>query len=813
MSTTSAEPAPLNDLNVLPGRNRLSLVLVLAVAGLNAFNDNILKMMLVGLAPKVSAGALGQEIGAWLGAMILLPFVLFAPVAGWFADRCSKRTVLIAMLVAQAVILLLAGACFESELGDTSVLLALGAFFLLAAQATFFSPAKMGILKELAGSRRLGMAAGWMQMVTMVGILGGLGVGGAWFDLLYERTGSAWQAAATPIWILFGIAMLALVAGFAIQKTPSHPEVTFRHALWWEHFKNLRECLADLPMRRSFLGNSTYWFVASMAAAMFVDIGLVLHPDPTTGGAASASSHMTLMVGLGTVAGSLLVAWVNRRGLQLGLIPLGALGLALALIWAGLEPVRGRGFEWALLAVGLLGGCFMVPIQTFIQDRAQPAKRGMVLSSMNLLDSIAGVLAVLLLVGLKKAGLGFMGQFWTLGVLMLAAAVYTFRLLPHYLLRFLALLLVRSVYKVRSIHHERVPETGGVLMLSNHVSYMDAFILGAACQRPVRFVMWDELYNIRAVTWFLRIVGTVPISATRAKDAIRTVGALLKEGHVVCLFPEGQITRHGQFNELRKGFELMARQGHATVQPVYLDGLYGSVFSHEGGLCFKKLPRKVRYPVKVHFARPLAAREATTDAIHDAWLDLSAAAFDLRLEKAQAEMPGAASRTVRNAVCLREAEWARPGETILCLAPDKGVIHETLAAYVRLRPQVRLAMKRQDVTGDFIAVGRACDFEAGTPEGARFAMCWDELDARTPAGTLRGILDGGTGALLTLSVPDPAMPEGEEGLQPGSCEGGFGRVLTGAFTAAGLREFRTKHGLELTEAGFLMPANPSTAPT
>ena len=143
MSTTSAEPAPLNDLNVLPGRNRLSLVLVLAVTGLNAFNDNILKMMLVGLAPKVAPGALGQDIGAWLGAMILLPFVLFAPVAGWFSDRCSKRTVLIAMLVAQAVILLLAGACFESELGSTAILLALGSFFLLAAQSTFFSPAKM----------------------------------------------------------------------------------------------------------------------------------------------------------------------------------------------------------------------------------------------------------------------------------------------------------------------------------------------------------------------------------------------------------------------------------------------------------------------------------------------------------------------------------------------------------------------------------------------------------------------------------------------------------------------------------------------
>lgn len=290
---TPTEPSDLNSLPALPRRNVLSLALVLGATGLNAFNDNILKMMLVGLAPKVAEGALGRDIGAWLGAVILLPFVIFAPVAGWLSDRYSKRAMLIAMLVAQALILLLTGACFEAELGATSVILALGTFFLLAAQSTFFSPAKMGILKELAGSRRLGMASGWMQMVTMVGILAGLGVGGAWFDSLYESTGSPWQAAATPIWILFAVAVVALAAGLAIQPTPAHPGVGFRAALWWEHFHNLRECLADVRMRRAFVGNSTYWFVASMAAAMFVDIGMALHPDAAAGGAASASSHMT----------------------------------------------------------------------------------------------------------------------------------------------------------------------------------------------------------------------------------------------------------------------------------------------------------------------------------------------------------------------------------------------------------------------------------------------------------------------------------------------------------------------------------------
>lgn len=806
----AADSTDLNQLPSLPWRNTLSLWLVLAVSALNAFNDNILKMMLVGLAPKVAAGALGQDIGAWLGAMILLPFVLFAPIAGWFSDRYSKRGVLVVMLVAQAVILLMAGGCFEAAWGNTSILLALGTFFLLATQATFFSPAKMGILKELVGSRRLGMASGWLQMVAMVGILAGLGIGGVWYDAHFEQSGNPWKAAATPIWILFAVAVVAMVGGFFIQPTPRHPGLPFRKALWWEHFKNLRECLSDLPMRRAFVGNSTYWFVASMVAAMFVDIGMVLHPDSASSGAASAASHMTLMVGLGTVAGSILIAWVNRRGIQLGVIPLGALGLALTLLWSGAEQVQSKAFEWALLGVGFLGGCYMVPIQTFIQDRAHPEKRGMVLSSMNLLDSIAGVLGVVVLLGLKALGLGFRGQFWVLGVLMLIAAVYTVRLLPHYLLRFIALAIVRSMYKVRAVNHPNIPEKGGVLMLSNHVSYMDAFIIGAASQRPVHFVMWDQLYNIRYVTWFLKIVGTVPISATRAKDAIRAVGAALKEGRVVCLFPEGQITRHGMFNDLRKGFELMARQGDAVVLPVYLEGLYGSVFSHEGGNCFKKMPKKVRYPVYVHFGKPLSAREATTTAVHHQWLDMRHKAITACAERTS--LVHASATATANAVRLVEAEWAQPGDTLLCLAPKGSALHQTLEAYVQLKPKIQLSLDAGTCAEPRVVVGRVEDFAAGIPSG-RLVMCWDDVSAGLVPGTLRGILESATGELLTLSVPDPKMPEGEEGAQRGQDAESFGRPLSGAMDAAGLMALMQRHELEITELGFLKPkSTPPAAP-
>lgn len=805
----SPDPDSLDKLKQLPKRTWISIVLVLGVTMLNAFNDNLLKMMLVGLAPKVVDSSLGANIGVWLGAMILLPFILFAPLSGYFADRYSKRSVILAMLVAQSIILLLAGLCFHLAWGELSIILALGAFFLLATQSTFYSPGKMGILKELAGSRRLGLVAGWLQMVTMVGILAGLAVGGAWFDALYKEHGNAWLAAAEPIWWLFGVAVVAMIAGIYIHKTPNHPGVKYHHGLWWEHFVHLKESLSHPPMRRAFFGNSTYWFVASMAAAMFVDIGLALHPDQSLGGAATASSRMTLMIGVGTVVGSLFISWVNRNALQLGIIPIGALGLAGSLFWAGLTPVSSEAFDWALIVIGFTGGCYMVPIQTFIQDTADPERRGRVLASMNLLDSVAGVLGVLLLAVLKAVGVGFQGQFWVLCALMIVATVYIVQLLPHYLLRFIALAIVRSLYKVRSVHHERVPKNGGTMLLPNHVSYVDAFIMGASCTRQVRFVMWDALYNIPAMTWFVKLCGTVPISPTRAKDAVRTVGAALKEGRIVCLFPEGQITRHGMVNDLRKGYELMARQGDAQVVPAYMDGLYGSIFSFEGGLFFKKWPKKLRYPVTVYFGHPIPAKEATAEAVRAQMLALSAEAMMTRREFEDSDNTER-QQIVGNALRLREAEWARQGDTILCLAPAGGIIHKSLVAYAEMKGRIRVVTEPSSITGcadqSVIAVGGADLSERLTkvPEWktlGKYAMLWADISVPTTEDTTyyRGLIDNTTGAILTTCVPNPEMPEGERGLQLGIIPHTYGRILPGYAVKA------TEAGLEIS---IITPKNP-----
>lgn len=239
----------------LPKRNRLSFIVLLLLSGLNAFNDNILKMLLVGLAPKVAEGSLGRDIGLWLGAIILMPYILFAPLAGYLSDRYSKRAVILAMLVMQSVILLGAGVVFRAALGSESVLLALGLFFLLALQSTIFSPAKMGLLKELGGSKRIGMMSGWLQMATMVGILGGLSLGGPWFDALFEGGATPWEAAATPVWILFGSSMVALALGYMIQPTPA----LGRSASKWAYFGSISPICGKPWCRREWAARFWGW--------------------------------------------------------------------------------------------------------------------------------------------------------------------------------------------------------------------------------------------------------------------------------------------------------------------------------------------------------------------------------------------------------------------------------------------------------------------------------------------------------------------------------------------------------------------------
>lgn len=339
--------------------------------------------------------------------------------------------------------------------------------------------------------------------------------------------------------------------------------------------------------------------------------------------------------------------------------------------------------------------------------------------------------------------------------------------------------LVRMVYHVRPIHPERVPAGGGVLMLSNHVSYMDALILAAACPRPLRFVMWDALYHVWWMNGFLRYVGTVPISATRAKDAVRTVATALKEGGLVCLFPEGEITRHGMVNELRKGFELMARQGHAKVMPVWLDGLYGSIFSFQGGGFFKKRPRQFRYPVTVCFGEPVEAKAGDAATIRRTLLAMGETAM---MKRTVWEHAGEDRVAFTNGLRLRETEWHRAGDVLLCLEPAGSVVHRTVHQVARLFPGTKIIGSMVEAGGaPVVAFGSLASLSLAG-HGERLFFCFDadaaQIAALTAPKVLRGYFDGASGLLISSEVPNPPAADESEP-QWGIRAGTLGRLLPG----------------------------------
>lgn len=604
-----------------------SVAAVLLVQALNAFGDNLVKLIIIGLALGVAAETtIGGEMQVYLAIVFSLPYIVLAPVAGYLSDRFSKSRVILWTQVAQLLCFIGFIVVLRSRAGEASLWWCLVLFSFVAVQSAVFSPAKSGIIKEMVGTAGLGRVNGWLQMFMMLGILAGIGAGGGLYKTLRDRGFDAWDSALYPIYGCTLLAALQVLVSVTIRRTPSRPEVRYENSLWWSHLTHLGAAFRIRSVGLAVSGMVFFWFMSYSVGTIMVGLGKELYP----GDDAKATFEVSVMsgiVGVGVMLGGLIGGIVCRKKIELGVVPLAGLGIGIALLVGWGLPLGSTGLYVALATVGLCGGVFLVPLSAFVQDRAPPDERARILATGNLLDCLIGGVGGNILVWIMlKLGLSSSAQLGVIGFISLGAAAYISRIVPKDMVRFVCLAIIRSVYKVRAVDGQKVPAEGGVLLLPNHVSYMDAMVVAAACERPVRFVMWDVLYNVWWMNGFLRLFGTVPISPTRAKDAIRTVSEALKSGEVVCLFPEGEITRTGPMGPLQKGFELMLRQSGCPAVPVHLHGLWGSIFSFEGGKVFKKWPKKLRYPVTVRFGDVLSTREATAERVTESLQAMEAVA-------------------------------------------------------------------------------------------------------------------------------------------------------------------------------------------
>ena len=795
----------------------------------NAFNDKVAQFILVSLG-----GAVGVAVESWAAILISLPYVLFAPLAGWMSDRFSKRDVMLGAAVAQVLILaLICGAVVLRNMP-----LAMVGFFALATQAAFFSPAKIGSNKELLGTRHLGFASGIQQMTTMLGMLTGQILAGWIYDSRYRAMGGsdavAWTAALLPLLILTLCSVPALVMAWVVPRVPAPGGVALRAGLLVQHFGHLQELWRDAPLRRASFGMAFFWGMAT-----FINLWSVKLAKAMTGGHGgfgTLASEFMAAASLGMIAGFGLAAFLLRRRIELGWVPVAGVAMAVLAMVIACLPLGGAWFMVVLVLLAVSAAVFLAPLNAWVQDRYPAAKRGELQSAVNLQDCFAGMVAAGLIEGLAwltqhcgvTALLGLRVQIAVAGLLCALMTLFIIRLLPGDFIRVLGATVVRSLYHVRTLSFERLPPQGGVLLLPNHVTYADAFFISAACGRPVRFVMDEGFMAQRGVRWFVSFFATVSINRAQPRAAIRTIIAALRQGDTVCLFPEGQLTRTGTLSKLQRGFALIAKAAGHPVVPLWCDGLWGSVFSFERNRFFGKWPyRTLRYGLTAAVGKPLDPAGTNLDTLRDALMQTSAEAIAGRFQA-----PGWGLRVARgsgaerarglrleqrrqmwingyqigqvNALQRRHAFAALAGDPLVAgVAGLFAAFAELYQAPLGLQPVVPPEADGPWVGGELLRAALAC-----AKCGPRLVFYDFSEQAVVPferAGVLHCPCLALAGVVVAMSMPDPPPVANVQDVQSGRKPGTWGRLLPGWFIAKDAEGTLRVHGPAAPASGLVLP--------
>ena len=590
---------------------------------LAAFNDNVYKMIVsVGAVELAANQLLGSRYLAIAGAVFVLPFLLFAGYAGQLADRFSKTRVL---QITKAFEIAIMGVGIVA-LYMRSIDMLLIVLFLLAMQANFFSPAKYGILPEMIGEAQLTRANGLIELSTFAAIVLGTSVG----SFLFAR----WKG--EPL-ILGGMLLAIAVAGsltsLFIRKVPASGS---RLPMQWNPFAEVwtgvKHIYRDRPLWLTVAGISYFWFLGALFQMTVILIGkdTLRLSDTRTGLLVTA-----LAVGIG--AGSIAAGWLSGDTVEIGLVPYGAALLGLASMLLGFAHSFSTSILW-LAAAGFAGGLFIVPLNAFLQERAEPQQKGRLLATNNFLNMIGVVLA--------SGALYLFHDLlaWTpshilaaLGALTLLATIYIAWLVPAPLVRLIVWTLANLFFKIRIVGAGNIPKKGGALIVSNHVSYADAILIGCATPRFIRFLMWQPLYETKWLKPFCRLFYAIPIP-THSKEslrALRNARTELEKGSLVAIFPEGEITRTSHVKPFERGVDVITRglDSQTPVIPVYLDGLWGHALSLKGGRPFATR-LKLRYEVTVYVGEPIFSdsnqADVSSERLHQRVLELGAKAAEYR---------------------------------------------------------------------------------------------------------------------------------------------------------------------------------------
>ena len=561
---------------------------------LGAGNDNVFKFAFTVLVtyqlqvqwlPSTMAGLV-------IGALFILPFLLFSATSGQLADKYPKEVLIRFVKSLEIGIMLLAGWGFIQQ----NVPVLLGCVFLMGVHSTLFGPVKFAYLPQHLSERELTGGNGMVEMGTFVAILLGNVAGG----LLIAMPGVG------PTYVAIACVVLALLGRALAQAVPVSPATDPQLHINWNPFtetwRNLKLAHGNVVVFRSLLGISWMWFFGAVFLSQFPSFARdVLHGDE------QVASLLLVVFSVGIGIGSLLCEVLSRRHVEIGLVPLGAIGMSvfsvdLYFASRGLPPVAealklgafmAQAAHWRVLAdlalLSLFAGLFSVPMYALIQMRSQPTHRARIIAANNILNALFMIASSLLAGALLGAGVSIPQLFLFVGLANAVVAFYIFMLVPEYLLRFVAWLASRFVYRFKVQGDENIPTQGAAVLVCNHVSFVDAVLLMAASPRPIRFLMDHRIFKVPVLGWLFKLAKAIPIAPQKEdpaayEAAFEAAAQVLREGDLLAIFPEGGITKDGTLQAFKGGIMKILERAQADglevpVIPMALNNLWGSYFS------------------------------------------------------------------------------------------------------------------------------------------------------------------------------------------------------------------------------------------
>ena len=594
---------------------------------LGAFNDNVFRnglVILITFQGVVVAGMDHTQLANVAAGLFILPYFLFSATAGQFADKYEKSMLIRRVKIAEIALMGFACAALLTE----SYSLLLLVLFLMGCQSTMFGPVKYAYLPQHLADDELVGGNALVESGTYIAIILGLIAGGVAVGAEIAAAFGVSKQAVLGLCLIV-VACAGYLTSRRVPKTAAaDPALKISWNAWRETWHIVQFAREERSVFLSILGISWFWFFGSAMTIQIPAYTLdVLH------GTGSIATFLLAAFAVGVGIGSLLCERLSGRRIELGLVPFGSIGLTVFAIDLYFAQPGGQAAPVATIAefltspgglrvwfdlamIGAFGGFYSVPLYALIQKRSERSHLSRIIAANNIINSLLMVGASVMSIMLLNAGLSIPQLFLVIAVLNALVAVYIYTLLPEFLLRFLAWIVTNIVYRLRPRGVEHIPEQGPAVIVCNHVSYIDPVILAGVVRRQIRFVMWYKIFQMPLLNFIFRTMKAIPIAGAREdidvmNEAFELVDAELAAGNIVCIFPEGGITRDGEIARFRPGIEKIIARRPVPVVPVSLGRLWGSWFSRRKGDGIRMIPGRIFARVPVTIGKPVPPGDVT----------------------------------------------------------------------------------------------------------------------------------------------------------------------------------------------------------